>query len=252
MMGAPLRYGLIGGLFFVVGLIVYLPASLVTGWVTGATDLRFDGVTGTALDGKAAYVSLPDGGINNVAWTIHPASLLLARLSADVSADTDLSGIKAKLTHTLLGNNYIRDLDGDASIGWLAQMAGYTFVPAAGRIGLSIDTLDLDDEGQVLGLVGRVNVTNTRYELLQPPIELGQFQADLSRTDNDTLRASLVDSQGPLALTGAVDLVKQSRYKLDVRLRARAGADERLARILTQLGQTDDAGWYHITERGRL
>ena len=48
MMGARLRYGLIGAVFFVVGLIVYLPASLVTGWVAGATELRFDGVTGTA------------------------------------------------------------------------------------------------------------------------------------------------------------------------------------------------------------
>ena len=80
MMGAPLRYGLIGGLFFIVGLIVYLPASLVTGWVAGATDLRFDGVTGTALDGKAAYVSLPDGGINTPAkqfvtnHTVRPTS----------------------------------------------------------------------------------------------------------------------------------------------------------------------------------
>ncbi|WP_348761259.1 type II secretion system protein N [uncultured Salinisphaera sp.] len=247
-----LRYGLIGGLFFVIGLIIYLPASLVTGWVADDSELRFDGVTGTLLSGKAAYVALPAGGVDNVAWDIHPAALLLARITADVSADTDLSGVTATLGYTLLGNTYIRALTGDASIGWLAQMAGYTFVPAAGRVGVSLDALDLDGDMQVRGLVGRVNVSGVRYELMKPAIELGQFQADLSRTDNDALRAALVDSQGPLALTGNVDLTDQSRYTLDVRLRARAGADERLTRLLTQLGQTDEAGWYHITEQGRL
>ena len=131
-----LRYGLIGGLFFVIGLIIYLPASLVTGWVADDSELRFDGVTGTLLSGKAAYVALPAGGVDNVAWDIHPAALLLARITADVSADTDLSGVTATLGYTLLGNTYIRALTE-------LDQARYVLLLRTGRL---LDVLEIEEE----------------------------------------------------------------------------------------------------------
>ncbi len=54
-------------------------------------------------------------------------------------------------------------------------------------------------------------------------------------------------------MTGRVTLSdKNRRYDLDVKLRARAGADGRLKQILQQLGKPDSEGWYHIRERGAL
>lgn len=247
-----LRYTVVGLAFFLVGLVHYLPASIAVGWVATRTPLEFDGVTGSVFNGRAAYASLPEGGIDNLRWHVHPLGLLLGRLSADVAADTDLDGVSATLTRTLLGANRVRNLTGQATLGWLAKLGGYTFIPTSGRLNIDIDTLDFNDDLDISDLAGHLNLTDARYELLNPPVALGRFRIDLDSTDPANVRAAVVDSPGALDLTGHADLLGVSRYRLDVRLRARAGADDRLKRLMTQLGTPDDDGWYHITERGRL
>ncbi|RJS91763.1 type II secretion system protein N [Salinisphaera sp. Q1T1-3] len=245
-------YGVIGLVFFLIGIVAYLPAAVVTGWLAGATPLRFNGVTGTVFNGEAAYVSLPDGGIDNVSWRIRPASLLLGRVTSDIKLSTDLGNLSATYTRTLLGYNRIADLSGEATLGWAARLGGYTFVPTSGRLAADIDRLDFDDDLDITTLAGHVNITNTRYELLNPALALGRFDVDLASMDDNGIRATITDSRGPLALTGHADVTANQRYQLDVRLRARAGADDRLKRVLSQLGKPGPDGWYDINERGRL
>ncbi|WP_423820517.1 type II secretion system protein N [Salinisphaera sp. SPP-AMP-43] len=245
------RFAIAGGIAFVIGLVVYLPASLVAHWTTDGTPVQLQGVSGTLLDGQAAYVSLPDGALDNLQWQLAPAALLLGRLSVSVRTDTDLGHLSGNVDRSLFGGNTIRHLHGEATIGWAADLAGYTFVPLSGRIGLDLSQVSFDDQLKVSALDGQVQLTNSRWELLNPPLTLGRFQAQVTHTD-DGLAAEIVDSHGPLALTGQVRLVGQRRYDLNVRLRARAGADERLKKILGQLGRPDNEGWYRVREQGRL
>ncbi|WP_424820113.1 type II secretion system protein N [Salinisphaera sp.] len=243
---------LVGVVAFVVGLVTYLPASLVAGWVANDTPVRLQGVSGTLLDGQAAYAALPHGALNNVRWHVHPAALLLGGLSATVRADSDLGHVSGEIHRGVLGTNRLDDVQGEATVGWLSDLAGYTFVPISGRVGLNLDHLTFDDNLDISALAGTVQLTNSRWQLLNPPLALGRFEARLDRGKNG-VEVRIVDSKGPLALTGRVTLSdKNRRYDLDVKLRARAGADGRLKQILPQLGKPDSEGWYHIRERGAL
>lgn len=244
-------YVAVGLIAFAIGLVYYLPASLAAGWVADDTPVRLDGVSGTLLDGRAAYASLPHGALDNLHWQVHPGALLLGEISATVQVDSDLGHISGQITRGVLGGNKIDDVHGEATIGWLSDLAGYTFVPLSGRIALDLDHAAFNDNLKVTALDGRIQLTNSRWQLLDPPLDLGRFRAGLERVD-EGVKARMLDSHGPLALTGSIQLSDDQHYELDVKLRARTGADTRLEPMLQQLGSPDSQGWYHVRERGSL
>ncbi|MBS63495.1 type II secretion system protein N [Salinisphaera sp.] len=246
-----LRYGLIGLVAFVIGLVAFLPARVAAGWAEQMGPISMGGVSGTLFDGRASYISGPDGAIENVSWQLEPASLLLARISARLQIDSDLSGFDADVSRSLFGQTTIRNVSGSASAGWLAKLGGYTFLPLSGDVRVNIDEAVFDDELQFDALAGQISLVNTRWQLFNPPVPLGRFTAALAQSEQG-LRATVVESDGPLAIDGGLTLDATRRYLLDVRLRARAGADERLPQMLDQLGRADADGWHPIREQGRL
>ncbi|WP_353175768.1 MULTISPECIES: type II secretion system protein N [unclassified Salinisphaera] len=246
-----LRYGLIGLVAFVIGLLAFLPARVAAGWAEQMGPIAMGGVTGTLFAGRASYISGPDGAIENVAWTLEPASLLLGRVSARLQIDSDLGGFDADISRSLFGQTTIENVSGSASAGWLAKLGGYTFLPLSADVRVNIDHAVFDDTLAFDALDGQISLANTRWQLFNPPVPLGQFTAALARAD-DGLGLTMVESEGPLAIDGGLTLDESRRYRLDVRLRARAGADERLPQMLDQLGRADADGWHTIREQGRL
>ena len=246
------RLVIVGVVTFVIGLVAFLPARVAAGWIPMGSEVKLGGVTGTLFHGTAGYASLPDGGIENLRWTLHPAALLLGRASAHISFDSDLDGFSADISRSLLtGNTDVSDAHGNATAGWLARLGGYTFLPVSGSVQLNLNEASFNDALKVSALDGQVTLSKARWELLNPPIELGSVQTALDHTDAG-IRARIVDSQGPLAAKGNATLSDARAYALDLQVRARAGADDRLKKMLMQLGKADSEGWHQIMQRGRL
>jgi len=251
MKGRIIRYTLIGLVAFAIGLVVFLPARVAAGWIEQMAPVSMGGVTGTLFAGHAAYASGPGGAVEDLDWTLHPLTLLLGRISADIEVASDLGGFSALASRSLFGTTRLQNMTGRASAGWLAKLGGYTFLPIAGDIGIDISDAAFDDQLQFSALAGQIRMANTRWQLFNPPVELGRFTTALDHNDNG-IRVAVVDSEGPLAIDGQVQLAADRRYQLDVRLRARAGADARLEQMLGQVAQPDAEGWYRIREQGRL
>lgn len=248
---AALRYIVIGLAAFVFGLVAFLPARVAAGWAEQAAPLSFGGVTGTVFHGRASYVSGPGGAVENLGWTMHPAALLLGRLSADLEINSDLGGFSAQASRSLFGQTTFEKVRGSASAGWLAKLGGYTFLPLSADVRVDISEASFDDDLRFDALSGEIRVANTRWELFNPPVPLGRFTTALSKAD-DGIRATIVQSEGPLALDGQLSTDETRRYQMDVRLRARAGADERLGQMLDQLGPAGPDGWHQVREKGQL
>jgi len=246
-----LRYTLVGLIAFVIGLVAFLPARVVAGWAEQMGPVSLGGVTGTVFNGHAAYVSGPGGAVEDLDWRLHPTRLLLGRVSADIQLASDLGGFSATASRSLFGTNQLENVTGRASAGWLAKLGGYTFLPIAGDIGIDISEAAFDDQLQFTALAGQIRMVNTRWQLFNPPVELGRFTTALDHSD-DGVRLAIVDSEGPLAIDGQVRLMPDRRFTLDVRLRARAGADERLDQMLDQVAKADAEGWHRVRQQGRL
>lgn len=251
MITRGVRYLIIGLVFFVIGLVAFLPAHVVAGWIESQPGLELGGVTGTLFAGHAAYASGPGGTVENLDWTLNPATLLLGGLSADIRVDSDRRGFSAVVTRSLFGNTQIDNLSGSASTGWLAQRAGYRFMPLAGDVTVDISHIKVDGEQRVTALDGYISIGSARWQLANPPLMLGDVDTAIDHTENG-IRARITDSEGPLAVEGQVTIAPTRRYDVDARVRARAGAEDRMSDLLGQLGQADDAGWHRIREQGRL
>lgn len=247
-----IRLVIVGVVAFAIGLVTFLPARVAANWVQSSTPVKLGGVTGTLFHGEAGYASLPGGGVENLRWTLHPAALLLGRASVHLSFNSDLDGFSADVSRSLIsGSTDVSNATGSATAGWLAKLAGYTFLPLSGRIQLNINDARFDDALKVSALDGQITLSKARWELLNPAIELGKVQTALDHTDTG-LRARVIDSQGPLAVKGHATLADNQTYAADIQLRARAGADDRLKKLLAQIGKADSEGWYRIRQRGRL
>lgn len=235
------------------GLVANLPAVWLARQVQDRVPaLRLAGVTGTALGGHVQYAVVDGAVLEGLDWRLRPWSLLAGRLAADLDLATDNGRIRATVSHGLVGGvSRVTDAGGAASLAWFGRLAGYPQLPISGDVRADVDEAVVGDDLRVTRAAGRLHLANARWQLAEPPIALGGFGGTLT-TEDDTLTLEIAESDGPLAVNGAAQLVGGSQYRLDLRLRPRAGADERLKSILGVLGRPDAEGAYRIRERGRF
>lgn len=241
----------VGLIALAIGLITNLPAPVAAGWVESQVPgLRSTGVSGSAFEGRAQYLGMNEVTLENVSWQLSPLALLTGHAKATLKLSTDTGSLSGDFSHSLLGHTQIKNLNGDASIGWIAGLAGYRFVPMDGL--LSLQDVEADLENQLLvSAQGRVLLNSANWLLFKPPVTFGNFTAEInSDGENNTLQ--VLDSDGPLDVQGGAQLVNNKNYSANLQVRARAGADQRLKDLLKQLGNPDAQGWYRINERGQL
>lgn len=235
------------------GLVTRMPAAVVADWAdANIPGLTVSGATGTALDGRVGRLLYRDLPLQGIRWQIHPWPLLWGEVRAGIRVATDAGGVVADLSYSLLdGDLSLSHIAGSASFDWLAQRAGYTFIPVSGRLSVDLERVRLTSEGQIAAIRGHAAANNIHWQLIRPPALLGRLGADI-RSESGTITIEITDSDGPLALQGSAVLQASNIYQLDVRLRARSSADPRLKQLLTELGDADANGWYHIRTQGRL
>jgi len=234
-----------------VGMVAHLPAPVAASWVQSQVPgLRLTGVSGSALKGRVQYVGMNEITLEDVHWQLSPLSLLTGRADVNLRISTDTGNISGDFSQSLFGNTHIENLNGSASLGWLGGLAGYRFVPLDGL--LSLQDVEADLEKQLLtSATGQVLINNANWLLLKPPVNFGNINGTIN-SDGKTNSLQILDSDGPLKVEGSAQLVNNNAYTVNMRVRARAGADDRLKKLLEQLGKSDTEGWYQIQERGRL
>jgi hypothetical protein len=236
-----------------LGLVVNLPAVWLARQVQERIPaMRLAGVDGTVLAGQAQYAVADGIVLEGVEWRLRPVALLAGRLAADLTVTTDNGRIGATASYGLSGGgSRLSDAEGAASLAWFGGLAGYPQLPISGDLRLVLDEAEIGDDFAVSRIAGRVRLADARWELAKPSIVLGGFDGILT-TEDDTLTLRLAESDGPLVVQGTVQLIGGDQYRLDLRLRPRAGADERLESTLKLLGRPDAEGAYQIRERGRF
>lgn len=242
-----------GMLAFAIGLIVLLPARVATAWIQGPGDgISLSGIHGTWLNGQARQVRFGTSVLKNVHWQWQPAALFSGRIALTLHAATDLGGIRATAAQTFRGTTALTNLHGRASVGWLAQHIGYTFVPISGQLTFDMDRVALNDQLTPIAASGQLYLARVYWQLTQPPLQLGRYAATISTHDGQ-IRLQMAGRDGPLAVRGHVTVSTASRqYTLRARLRPRAGAEQRLRSLLGMLGEADASGAYRIQMQGQL
>lgn len=193
-MNQTIKWVLLGLTAYIIFLIAKLPASLVLGMLTLPKNIGVGDVQGTIWNGTATTLVANNIAVENVKWETSFLRLLTGRIALDLKAGNARIGGKVSFTGpisiSLFDQSDIRANDFTLYLPAnmvIAQVPLPVPVDADGRFKVQIEKLDYP--GQCAELTGKGQWLNARLESLAQPLMLGNFDADLSCVENDTLIA---------------------------------------------------------------
>lgn len=239
-------------LSFALGLVALAPAASVYGWLVGASDtlpVRLHGVTGTLLKGAATQITR--GGqivAADVRWKLSPAHLLLGRAQYHLQTDAPPLLFDGDVGIGLGGTVRVSDARANGELRALAAIAGQTFIPVNGQLGLRFDRLTLADRWPTDAL-GQIQIIGLSWALGREPAVLGDFEADVEHTDGGIV-ARVSSLQGVVDVGGTASVTADRAYALDLQLRALPDAPPMVGSLLQSLGRPDAHGYYRLQRGG--
>ncbi|WP_100642463.1 type II secretion system protein N [Alteromonas facilis] len=196
-MKSKLGLTLIGFVFFIIFLIVYLPAKQVIYRVALPNNVAISDVSGTLWKGSARRVSVNGLAINNVTWKLSALPLLWGQASLTLDAgsqrqanDISFSGdVSISLTQpmTFTSDDFVLYLPTDQV---LANVSLPLPVEAGGRFRVTLSELDFEQTCQVLDGTGEW--LNASVQGTQGTIPLGVFSAQLG-CDNRAITVAVAE-----------------------------------------------------------
>lgn len=231
-----LVYALPAACAYLLGLIYYLPASLLQSHLPA--EAAIGALEGTVLDGRARGVALGPVEWTEVRWSLRPLALFWGELSADVATAGGLS-LNGVLSRSLFGDRW--QLEDARVTADLRSLPTSLLSPL--QLGGQL-TLDLDNgeyrSGERLGLVGRLRWQPAAFGIGET-IALGEISGELSDTGDEAL-LRLSSRGGEVALNGELGLKPDMAYRVQLNVQAPPGLPAATRRQLALLGVGNPGG----------
>jgi general secretion pathway protein N len=230
---------------FLVTLLMRLPARtllpLLPANVTCAAP------TGTVWSGACGQLHVDELAVSGLSWVLHPAALLHLHVVADLaSPDPQASGhVQVDLARN--GNVAITALAATVSLPGDAAV-----VPAgvSGSMQLAIDSARVEDR-HLVALQGTIDLLQIHID--NPPADVGSFELQFGPpTQPPIMVAQLHDLNGPLSVSGALQLSPAGSYQLDGTVTPKPGTSAELTQKLQMLGPPDGQGRHAFSIAGSL
>ena len=236
----------LGVVAFLVSLVYTAPAHLSTRYLPPS--VSFSNLGGTLVNGHAEDVRVNNFDLGQVSWTLKPLSLLLGKLTAQISLDRDtLSGNGAVfLTFSRVGVEDAK-FSGDAEL--LSSYLGTYGVRLNGQFDLELESFTATPEGPG-DAQGLLLWRDAR--LTQPsPLNLGDVQVDLSQQE-DTAVGILKNNGNTLILDGQVEIRPGWQYLARIKIEPTRTTPKDLRQTLRLIGRADSKGAVTLTQNGTL
>lgn len=220
---------------FLATLTLFLPASLISGSLPA--NVTTGAITGTLWNGAADAVIVDGRPVGNVQWTVHPTRLFRGQLAVDAALTGNGSQAQGQFA---LASGQKLDVANLAARWPLAELP-IRAVPRGwtGQIEVAAPLLRLD-KGAIVDLRGTVDLRNLR----QKEVEVGSYKVtfDQAPSPEGQLLGRFESLEGPLDVSGTIQLGADRSYVIDGLVAARADAPQRMAEQLRYLGAPDAQG----------
>jgi general secretion pathway protein N len=235
---------------FIIFALVTLPAGVALSWLESA-GISASGVSGTVWNGRAQVLQVQGMHIGGVEWKLHVLPLFTAHASADVKVTRGDGFATTRLSASPTGTVRFKDLTGSLPLSaLLANMipGGWT-----GTLNGKFEQLTLKN-----GWPTQVGGTLDIVDLVGParnPAPAGSYRIvfDPAASTADVLRGVVSDAgDGPLQVTGTIELTAERNYKLETLIAARPNAPRNLVQTLEFLGPPDEQGRRQFGTEGAM
>jgi general secretion pathway protein N len=222
--------GLAGYLFF---LLATFPAAYpLAWWQKRVPDVQLSKISGSVWSGTAQEFTVNGQPWGVLGWNLDWRTLFTGHLGFRLrlrNSDTDIQGRVAGSRDNLL----LQDVHGHLPI---ARLDGLLPLPAGSLSG----NLEVDLSRVLLVKMrptladGTASFTDTTLSWPQS-VTLGSYQLKLSTQDKKGIHGIFIDTSGPLAVQGTLDLTPNGRYLVNGTLMSRDPSNATLANMLGYL-----------------
>lgn len=243
------KWSVVGVITFIVLLIAKLPATQVLSRIELPKNISLSGIDGTIWDGTVTNLIVNNIAIENVHWETSFWQLLLGKLALDLDAGNNRSAEKVSFNGNaavyLFDPTHIQASDFNLYLPAnmvIAQISLPVAVDAAGRFKVVIDELDYPTE--CANLQGSGQWINAGIDGLGQPLSLGNFDADLSCIEKDTLVT--IKQPNRFNLSAKARVTKAMKISVDGTFKPADDLPDEVKEAAKFFGRTDAEGYYTI------
>lgn len=242
--------GILSYLFFTLGNI---PASKVISLLEKSTPLpaKLYGVYGSLWEGgadKAIIKGQPP--VDNLKWSLNPASLLLAQLSGEVKASIKQQNIMGDFSIGPTGNISASDVRARVDAELVQELIQLPLGELGGVFNINIESLDLNPDG-LPSVSGKLTWKSAKLTLLET-VDLGEINLAVSPGENNQLLATIKNKGGQLKLNGSADLNDKKMYSVDLTITPDESATDNVRQSLKMFARRQSNGSYLVKRKGNL
>jgi len=230
-----------------------VPAAKVIALVDENTDIpvKFYGVYGSLWNGGASTaIAHGQPPIKDLKWSINPAALLIANISADVKGSIREQNVQGNISIGITGNISASDLQARIGADVVQQLANMPLGELGGFFNINIDSLEFQEEGPPL-INGTIKWKNAQFTLLDT-VNLGHIVLELVPDDENQLTAKISNKKGDLNLDGNAVLDVSNNYNLELSITPEESAAQNIRESLTMFAKRQTDGSYLVKRRGKL
>lgn len=234
---------------FIFFLLYFLPASQVLGRVQLPPNIQIGEVSGRIWEGRASAVSVSGLVVEDVKWDMQVLPLLWGQLSFEVDAGNaraaDDISFSGPISTSVFSTGTLRTQDLKIflpSALVIAQLPLPVPVNAGGRFRVQIDELDFDQQCQ--SLTGKGQWLNASFMGMGEPLQLGNFDADLSCEDGMTLIQ--INEPNSFGLSAVARVPADLQISVEGRFKPADHLPRDVHEAAKFFGQPDSDGYYEL------
>lgn len=225
------------------------PARMALGWVDERLDqVEFKDVGGTVWKGHAGEVRVRGEAVGRLGWTIHPMSLLKARLDGTIGLEGNGYRMQGAFSAEDMQTLHFRDATGEFPAERLNPALDIPGLVPVGRVHVNLAEATLV-AGFPRSLRGDVLWRNAAVAG-EAAANFGDLRADFHTNAAGAVQGTVQDQGGPLALDGTFKIDFRG-YEAEALLSARDGNPD-VIKALKWIGEPLEDGSSLLKIEGRI
>ncbi|VAW64238.1 hypothetical protein MNBD_GAMMA09-1360 [hydrothermal vent metagenome] len=238
-------------LFFTLSSV---PAAKVISLVSDNSNMpvKLYGVYGSLWDGGANTVMIQGqpASIDDLQWSINPASLLLASISADIEASVKEQNVVGNINISAMGDISASDVRAQIDASVMQKLVNMPLGELGGVFNINVEDFEMSDEGFPV-VSANIKWNNAKLTLLET-VDLGHINLDITPEEDNRLSAKITNNKGELSLDGTATIDPSKNYNLDLRITPEDSAKPNIRQSLGMFAKKQTDGSYLVKRKGNL
>ena len=215
------------------------------------TTAKIYGAYGSLWNGGADQINIPNQSpITDIQWSLNPASLLLAKISSDISGTIKNQKLVGNISMNAFGTVEATDVRARISSPVMQELIKMPLGELGGVFNINIESIILNDS-PIPNVTGNLKWNSAKLTIAET-VDLGHINIAVKPNTVNQLTATITNSKGQLSLDGTASIDEKKLYTLNLRITPEQNASSDITQSLSMFSRRQTDGSYLIKRKGNL